>query len=461
MPWHIGKHNDCEGFAVIKDDDGSLAGCHETEDEAKAQLAALYASEPEATEEADIEPGGPERCVCPDCDYSTEKERGIPCRSMTCPECGAELIAGTESEDNTTAHEAGNMSWKESLAELESYLEQVNIVVARLAAQKEDAEIVENVPESAFAETATGHVIGIEEAEVDNGKLTPLSLNVAVIEPGPGNAKDGHFYPAEVLKRDASVFKGAHMFATDHRQEEKSVGTWVSTVKACPVGFTETGGPIARVIVHKDWFARDLLALQESGLLQEMQCSILGSGKAKKGKVGEAEYSIVEAITDIESIDYVTRAGAGGRVLSLAESDASTPSTEVEMDKKEIVQESETETVILSEEDKPQESPEANTEVEAVAALSNERVTELLTESGLSNDAQKLLTREYDNEQAVQDAITEFKQILKKASGSGQPFAQGDTQPTAQKIELTEADRRKRYASIVKKHGLNYPLTEV
>ena len=30
----------------------------------------------------------------------------------------------------------------------------------------------------------------------------------------------------------------------------------------------------------------------------------------------------------IESIEYVTRAGAGGRVLSLEESDASTPSTE-------------------------------------------------------------------------------------------------------------------------------------
>lgn len=48
MPWHIGKHESCEGFAVIKDSDGSVAGCHESEDSAKEQLAALYASEPEA-----------------------------------------------------------------------------------------------------------------------------------------------------------------------------------------------------------------------------------------------------------------------------------------------------------------------------------------------------------------------------------------------------------------------------
>ena len=44
----------------------------------------------------DAQPGGPEMCVCPECGYGTEKERGTPCRSMTCPKCGATLIAGGE-----------------------------------------------------------------------------------------------------------------------------------------------------------------------------------------------------------------------------------------------------------------------------------------------------------------------------------------------------------------------------
>jgi len=39
------------------------------------------------------EPGGPERCVCPECGHMAEKERGVPCRSVQCPECGAEMIA--------------------------------------------------------------------------------------------------------------------------------------------------------------------------------------------------------------------------------------------------------------------------------------------------------------------------------------------------------------------------------
>jgi hypothetical protein len=47
MPWHIvNDHPDCSGYAVVKDSDDSVAGCHKTEAEAKKQMAALYAKEP-------------------------------------------------------------------------------------------------------------------------------------------------------------------------------------------------------------------------------------------------------------------------------------------------------------------------------------------------------------------------------------------------------------------------------
>jgi hypothetical protein len=46
MPWHISNNKEgCSGFAVVKDSDGSIAGCHETKEKAQKQLAALYASE--------------------------------------------------------------------------------------------------------------------------------------------------------------------------------------------------------------------------------------------------------------------------------------------------------------------------------------------------------------------------------------------------------------------------------
>ncbi len=45
MPWHlVHDHPRCKGWAVVKDSDGSLAGCHQTKMQAQAQLAALYAN---------------------------------------------------------------------------------------------------------------------------------------------------------------------------------------------------------------------------------------------------------------------------------------------------------------------------------------------------------------------------------------------------------------------------------
>ena len=57
MPWHVAKSEECSPsspWAVIKDEDGSVEGCHETEEAAEAQMAALYASEGESRAYEDI-----------------------------------------------------------------------------------------------------------------------------------------------------------------------------------------------------------------------------------------------------------------------------------------------------------------------------------------------------------------------------------------------------------------------
>jgi len=51
MPWHIGTSDECPAskpHAVIKDADGSVAGCHPTRKKAEAQMAALYANDTKA-----------------------------------------------------------------------------------------------------------------------------------------------------------------------------------------------------------------------------------------------------------------------------------------------------------------------------------------------------------------------------------------------------------------------------
>jgi len=66
----------------------------EDDDQAVAICNQMWEQE---QQEADV--GGPAVCACPECDYTAEKERGVPCRSMKCPECGASLVAGDEQQE--------------------------------------------------------------------------------------------------------------------------------------------------------------------------------------------------------------------------------------------------------------------------------------------------------------------------------------------------------------------------
>lgn len=58
MPWHkVQDHSECSSgkpWAVVKDSDGSVAGCHATEADADKQLAALYANEPKAAGDVNV-----------------------------------------------------------------------------------------------------------------------------------------------------------------------------------------------------------------------------------------------------------------------------------------------------------------------------------------------------------------------------------------------------------------------
>ena len=54
MPYHIESDNpECQGFAVVKDDDLEVMGCHRTETQALRQIAALYAAEEDIEEDDD------------------------------------------------------------------------------------------------------------------------------------------------------------------------------------------------------------------------------------------------------------------------------------------------------------------------------------------------------------------------------------------------------------------------
>ena len=73
-----------------------------------------------------------------------------------------------------------------------------------------------------------------------------------------------------MLERDAGVFEGIKMYATDHKPDEKSVRTEVSQVLKCPTGFTEAGAPIALVGVFDDTFAASIRNREAGGVEVEL-----------------------------------------------------------------------------------------------------------------------------------------------------------------------------------------------
>lgn len=187
-------------------------------------------------------------------------------------------------------------------------------------------EIEPVVEPAAFAETlySDAAVISDDFAEAETDPARAMEVDVQIIRPGWGNTRDNNYYPAEMLRTNADKFVGAKMYETDHRENEKSTRTWVSTVKQIQ-GFTDDGAPIARVVVHDPGFAERLRNLSVAGMIEKMECSILAQGNAKSGfELGGRRGKVVESISSVEAVDWVTRAGAGGKALSIAESDGGT-----------------------------------------------------------------------------------------------------------------------------------------
>ena len=120
MPWHIETDNpDCTGgFAVVKDEDGEVVGCHDSEDSAIKQVAALYAAEV-AEEEAEEEVEEPvtDRAQQDDLqligatDASPSVERSIPLARAQWDESGAgpdmKTIRGYAAVWNSMSHDLG------------------------------------------------------------------------------------------------------------------------------------------------------------------------------------------------------------------------------------------------------------------------------------------------------------------------------------------------------------------
>jgi len=285
-----------------------------------------------------------------------------------------------------------------------------------------------------FAESAEGITLLSEGALPADG-MGPLTLKVKLIEPGFGNKRDGHYYPAEMLRRDSHVFEGAKMFETDHREGEKSTRTWVSTVRKV-TGYSDTGAPIAEVVVHDPSFAQRVRNLATSSLLDSMACSILASGNVKRGKVGGEDARIVEAITDAQAVDWVTRAGAGGQALAIMSEAQSEPEpTNGGTAMNEVEQQEPAVTPEPVQEKEPEPVVERLSETDAAAVLAEAQCNDAIKE--------RLAQGSYANADALRAAIVAEVEYLKRVTGAGKVTDLGETaKAQPKKVTLAEVEDR-------------------
>lgn len=144
------------------------------------------------------------------------------------------------------------------------------------------------------------------------------TLPVKVIQPGWGSSG---FYPTTTLERDYAIFEGAQMFwnhpkpSDDQERPERDLRDLAAVLTN--VHYQENGQDGPGVYGDAKVFSQYREAIEE--LAPYIGISILAAGKAQHGEVEGREGLIVEAITKARSVDFVTKAGAGGKVLQLFE----------------------------------------------------------------------------------------------------------------------------------------------
>lgn len=308
-------------------------------------------------------------------------------------------------------------------------------IVYEVVGSEETSEESAEAETIRLSESASSISILSEGAAPDNGQ-GPLTMLVNLIEPGFGNTKDGHYYPRETLRKSAGAFVGAKMFETDHKADEKNNRTWVSTVRAI-TGFSDTGAPVAEVVVHDPGFAARVRNLDKADMLGKLACSIFADGVIKPGTVDGKAARIVSEImaSPLPDVDWVTRAGAGGRAVSLMESDEMEAVNMEDKEKKEDVSESKSLTAV--------------------------EVTTALLEAGLPNPAAlRLAGSAYSSKESLDQAIEQEKGYIEslapqQSAGSSRPFGMGESEQVNEPSSETETvSIAEQETAILAKYGL-------
>jgi hypothetical protein len=310
--------------------------------------------------------------------------------------------------------------------------------LTQVTEMESDGMAVELARDATEEDTAT--LSEAETAVIEAGRRAPVVVDFQILQPGPGNKKDNHYYPAEVVKRDIHVFSGVDVFATDHKNEERSERTKVGKVLDCPARFTETDAPIAPVLIYDPGQAEKARNRADADALDTLECSIHGNGKAKEGEIDGKKYKVVESITQGRYLDFVSKAGAGGKARNLAESEPGGHS----MSEQEQTDATPVEEVEIEEAEAAEQKPEPKQEQEP-QMLGEEVVKEALDATNLPEFVKAALgERQYESDDELKKAVDAATAEVKKLSGSGAVKDLGESKSVEEELSPEESEQRRK-----------------
>jgi hypothetical protein len=310
----------------------------------------------------------------------------------------------------------------------------------------------------ALVESAsTLETIVLKEAKADYG--------IKLIAPGKGSSA---FYPKEVLERDGpKVFKaGTHVYlnhptaAEEASRPEGDVKNLAGVLTTTAV-YNESGASGPGLYARMKVFADHAQTVEEKA--PHVGMSIRASGIAESGKSKDG-LPVLKELTSAESVDVVTKAGAGGMILQESATGAITTQEADTMSPDEVKKLVESAvTAAVAEANKPvaelrqralrSDAREEGERLLETVTLPEEAKAKIIREAVRSiplTEAGELDLKKF-SESIVELAKTEGA-YLAKITGSGKVFGMGPTivtesdekaQRKAEKKRLKEAKRLK------------------
>lgn len=236
------------------------------------------------------------------------------------------------------------------------------------------------------------------------------------------------YYPADILKRDAHLFsKGVHMYA-NHMSESESFERPEGDVNNL-IGVLESDA-----VFEEDGLYADLKIFEHKKEWVKEIAPYIGLSIRAAGEVEESdEGPVLKRFSKILSVDLVTKAGAGGKFVSLTESAKPGMFEELEQpnEKEEIMEIpkellealdaqahkqdalAESVTALVA---KLTESEEA--EVEESAEVDPLEVAQKLNESGLSKEAAARALAAHSAGADLEEAIANEKEYVEQIAES-------------------------------------------